>query len=63
VFCMCYKVNVTEDMKMNNNDQTVRINELLMQDLKDMYLGKIIYASIASVSLMINIILLYLLMS
>ena len=60
---MCYKVNVTEDMKMNNNDQTVRINELLMQDLKDMYLGKIIYASIASVSLMINIILLYLLMS
>jgi hypothetical protein len=48
---------------MNNNDQTVRINELLMQDLKDMYIGKIIYASIASVSLMINVILLYLLMS
>lgn len=48
---------------MSDNNLHFRTNELLQQDLKDMYLGKIIYASIAAVSLLINVILLYLLLS
>lgn len=62
---------------MSDSNQQFRINEILIQDLKDMYLGKIIYtqdlrymylgkiiyASIAAVSLLINVILLYLLLS
>jgi len=48
---------------MSDSNLRFRTNELLQQDLQDMYLGKIIFGCIAGVSLLINVVLLYLLVS